>query len=90
MFSPVETQVIFLSKETPIVSVGLRTAGNKTVRHQDISAPVEKDNSSERVNSFCSTSDTRSSILIRHKHHLIIQIKHQPNKTGVKMNLMKA
>jgi hypothetical protein len=26
MFSPVESQVIFLSKETPIVSVGLRTA----------------------------------------------------------------
>jgi hypothetical protein len=26
MFSPVERQVIFLSKETPIVSVGLRTA----------------------------------------------------------------
>jgi hypothetical protein len=42
MFSPVETQVIFLSKETPIVSVGLRTAGNKTVRHQDISVPLKK------------------------------------------------
>jgi hypothetical protein len=27
MFSPVETQVIFLSKETTIVSVCLRTAG---------------------------------------------------------------
>jgi len=26
MFSPVESQVIFLSKETPIVSVGLRNA----------------------------------------------------------------
>ena len=26
MFSPVESQVIFLSKETPDVSVGLRTA----------------------------------------------------------------
>ena len=26
MFPPVESQVIFLSKETPIVSVGLRTA----------------------------------------------------------------
>jgi hypothetical protein len=26
MFQPVESQVIFLSKETPIVSVGLRTA----------------------------------------------------------------
>ena len=26
MFSPVESQVFFLSKETPIVSVGLRTA----------------------------------------------------------------
>jgi hypothetical protein len=26
MFSPVESQAIFLSKETPIVSVGLRTA----------------------------------------------------------------
>jgi hypothetical protein len=26
MFSPVESQVIFLSKETPIISVGLRTA----------------------------------------------------------------
>jgi hypothetical protein len=26
MFSPVESQVIFLSEETPIVSVGLRTA----------------------------------------------------------------
>jgi hypothetical protein len=26
MFSPVESQVIFLSKETPIVNVGLRTA----------------------------------------------------------------
>jgi hypothetical protein len=26
MFSPVESQVIFLYKETPIVSVGLRTA----------------------------------------------------------------
>jgi len=26
MFSPVESQVIFLSNETPIVSVGLRTA----------------------------------------------------------------
>ena len=26
IFSPVESQVIFLSKETPIVSVGLRTA----------------------------------------------------------------
>jgi hypothetical protein len=37
MFPPVESQVIFLSKETPIVSVGLRTAEvsytnqNKTV-----------------------------------------------------------
>ena len=26
MFSPVESQVIFLSKETPVVSVGLQTA----------------------------------------------------------------
>jgi hypothetical protein len=26
MFSPVESQVIFLYKETPIVTVGLRTA----------------------------------------------------------------
>jgi hypothetical protein len=26
MFPPVESQVIFISKETPIVSVGLRTA----------------------------------------------------------------
>jgi hypothetical protein len=26
MFPPVESQVIFLSKETPIVSIGLRTA----------------------------------------------------------------
>jgi hypothetical protein len=26
MFSPVESQVIFLFKETPIVSIGLRTA----------------------------------------------------------------
>ena len=26
MFSPVESQIVFLSKETPTVSVGLRTA----------------------------------------------------------------
>jgi hypothetical protein len=42
MFSLVESQVMFLSKETPIVSVGLRTAEvsytnqNKTAQKSEI------------------------------------------------------
>ena len=36
MFPPVESQVIFLSKETPIVSVGLRTA------EENLFQPIKK------------------------------------------------
>ena len=52
MFPPVESQVIFLSKETPIVSVGLRTAEvsytnqnktkqNKTLCFSQSKSPLE-------------------------------------------------
>ena len=47
MFPPVESQVIFLSKETPIVSVGLRTAEvsytnqNKT-KQNNLFQPIKK------------------------------------------------
>ena len=38
MFPPVESQVIFLSKETPIVSVGLRTAEEVSYTNQNKTA----------------------------------------------------
>ena len=42
MFPPVESQVIFLSKETPIVSVGLRTAEVSYTNQNNLFQPIKK------------------------------------------------
>jgi hypothetical protein len=42
MFPPVESQVIFLSKETPIVSVGLRTAEVSYTNQNTLFQPIKK------------------------------------------------
>ena len=42
MFPPVESQVIFLSKETTIVSVGLRTVELYESNQNDVKIEVEQ------------------------------------------------
>ena len=42
MFPPVESQVIFLSKETPIVSVGVRTVELHESKQNGVKIEVEQ------------------------------------------------